>query len=86
MRTRWRRSEQLTNLPASISLLPLASRSAELKPVRNLWQYMHDNSFSNRVFSYYKNILDHSAGAWNRLTDQPWTIMSIGLRDWGYRL
>ena len=25
-----------------------------------------------------------SAGcyAWNRLTDQPWLIMSIGLRDW----
>ncbi len=24
----------------------------------------------------------HCCSAWNRLIDQPWTIMSIGLRDW----
>ncbi|SDE63674.1 putative transposase, partial [Belnapia rosea] len=23
--------------------------------------------------------------AWNRLVEQPWTIMSIGLRDWAHR-
>ena len=23
--------------------------------------------------------------AWNKLTNQPWTIMPIGLRDWAYR-
>jgi len=23
--------------------------------------------------------------AWNKLTDQPWRIMTIGLRDWAHR-
>jgi len=23
--------------------------------------------------------------AWNKLVDQPWSIMSIGARDWAYR-
>jgi len=31
------------------------------------------------------NILDHCSYAWNKLVDQPWTIMSIGLRDWAHR-
>ncbi len=37
---------------------------------------------SSRVFASYANIIDHCCYAWNRLTDQPWTIMSIGIRDW----
>jgi len=27
-------------------------------------------------------LVDHCCAAWNKLVDQPWTIMSIGLRDW----
>jgi hypothetical protein len=40
---------------------------------------------SNRIFNSYPDILDHCCSAWNKLTDQPWRIMSIGLRDWAYR-
>ena len=29
-------------------------------------------------------MIDHCCDAWNKLLDQPWTIMSIGLRDWAY--
>ena len=29
--------------------------------------------------------LDHCCEAGNKLTDQPWLIMSIGLRDWAHR-
>jgi transposase len=32
-------------------------------------------------FSGTTSILDHCSFAWNRLTDQPWRIMSIGLRQ-----
>jgi len=39
----------------------------------------------NRIFASYRDILDHCCAAWNKLTDQPWLIMSIGLRDWAYR-
>jgi hypothetical protein len=31
------------------------------------------------------DIFGHCRFAWNKLTDQPWHISSIGLRDWAYR-
>ena len=43
------------------------------------------NWLSNRVFHSYDNLVDHCCEAWNRLVDQPWKIMSIGLRDWAHR-
>ena len=44
--------------------------------------FMRDNWLSNRVFASHEDILDHCCDAWNKLVDQPWKIMSIGLRDW----
>ena len=46
---------------------------------------MRENWLSNRVFVSYSEILDHCCAAWNRLVEQPWRIMSIGLRDWAHR-
>jgi hypothetical protein len=43
---------------------------------------LRDNWLSSRVFGSYRDIVDHCCDAWNRLIDQPWIIMSIGLRDW----
>ncbi len=37
-----------------------------------------------RVFETYEYSLDAACEAWNRLIDQPWRIMSIGLRDWAH--
>ena len=45
-------------------------------------QYLRENGISNRVFTSYTDILDHCSDAWNKLVDQPGTIMSIGLREW----
>ncbi|MBV9479343.1 MAG: IS630 family transposase, partial [Acidobacteria bacterium] len=39
---------------------------------------------SNRVFPSDRAILDHCCYAWNRPIAQPWTIISIGLRDWAH--
>ncbi len=80
----WHLSPKL-KVPDNITLLSLPSKSPELNPVETIWQYMRDNWLSNRVFSSYPDILDHCCEAWNRLVDQPWTIMSIGLRQWAYR-
>ena len=44
-----------------------------------------ENWISNRIFASYSDILDHCCDAWNKLTDRPWLIMSIGLRDWAHR-
>ena len=71
-------------VPDNITLLPLPPRSPELNPVENIWQFMRDNWLSNRVFKSYEDILDHCCYAWNQLTQQPWKIMSIGLRDWAH--
>jgi hypothetical protein len=73
------------NIPPNITLLSLPPRSPELNPVENVWQFMRENWLSNRVFQSYKQIIDLCCEAWNKLVDQPWRIMSIGMREWAYR-
>jgi transposase len=77
----WHTANRL-KVPDNISLLPLPPRSPELNPTENVWQFMRQNWLSNRIFKGYDDILDHCCHAWNRLLDQPWKIMSLGLRDW----
>jgi putative transposase len=71
-------------IPGNITLMPLPPRAPELNPVENVWQFMRDNWLSNRIFQSYDDILDHCCAAWNKLIDQPWKIISIGLRDWAH--
>ena len=54
-------------------------------PAENVWQFMRDKWLSNRVFKSYDDILDQCCFAWNRLTDQPWRFISLGLRTWAHR-
>ena len=71
-------------VPPNITLMPLPSKCPELNPVENIWQFMRDNWLSNRIFKSYDDILDQCCFAWNRLADQPWRIMSIGLQKWAH--
>ena len=80
----WHLSHRLV-IPPNITDVRLPPKCPELNPVENVWQFMRDNWLSNRVFRSYENILDHCSDAWNRLANQPWTIMSIGLRQWAHR-
>jgi hypothetical protein len=80
----WHLSAKL-DIPDNITLMPLPPKSPELNPVENIWQFIRDNWLSSRVFQSYDDIVDHCCFAWNRLVDQPWTIMSIGLRNWAHR-
>lgn len=80
----WHLSKAL-EVPDTITLLPLPPKSPELNPVENVWQFIRENWLSNRIFTSYDDILDHCCHAWNKLIDQPWTIMSIGLRDWAHQ-
>jgi transposase len=79
----WHLSHQLA-IPPNLTLVPLPAKCPELNSVENIWQFIRDNWLSNRVFLSYDNILDHCCDAWNKLIDQPWVIMSIGLRDWAH--
>jgi hypothetical protein len=73
-------------VPANITLLPLPPKCPELNPVENIWQFMRDNWLSNRIFKSYDDIVDHCCGTWNKLVDQPWRIMAIGLRQWAHSM
>lgn len=77
----WHGSGELV-VPPNIALMPLPPRCPELNPVENVWQFMRDNWLSNRIFKSYDDIVDHCCCAWNNLVDQPWRIMSLGLRKW----
>ncbi len=79
----WHTTQRL-EIPENMTLLPLPPRAPELNPVENIWQFMRDNWLSNRVFKSYQDIVELSCEAWNKLIDQPWTIMSIGLRKWAH--
>ena len=79
----WHGSKTLV-IPANITLLHLPPRAPELNPVENLWQFLRDNWLSNKIFRSYDQILALCCEAWNKLVEQPWTIMSIGLRDWAH--
>ena len=79
----WHMSTKLI-VPDNITLLPLPPRSPELNPVENVWQFMRENWLSNRVFAGYDDIVALCCEAWNKLIDQPWRIMTIGLRDWAH--
>ena len=82
-RAGWHRTGKL-KLPKNLTIILLPSRSPELNPVENIWQYLRQNWLSNRVFDDYDAILAAGCDAWNRLIAQPETIMSIGMRDWAH--
>ncbi len=72
----WHLSGRLI-VPPNMTLIPF--------PQENIWQFLRDNWLSNRIFNCFDDIVDHCCEAWNKLINQPWRIMSIGLRDWAYR-
>ena len=82
-RAGWHTTARLV-VPKNITLIFLPSRSPELNPVENVWQYLRANWLSNRVFDSYDDIIDAACDAWNRLAAQPKTITSIGMREWAH--
>jgi len=46
--------------------------------------YLRQNWLFNRVFETYDKIVAAGCQAWNKLTQQPETISSIGMRKWAH--
>jgi transposase len=82
-RAGWHTTGKL-NVPKNITIILLPSKSPELNPVENIWQYLRANWLSNRIFETNDDIVDAACDAWNNLIDQPETITSIGMRDWAH--
>ena len=72
-----------SRLPKNITPILLPSRSPELNPVENIWQYLRANWLSNRVFDTYDEIIDAACDAWENSSPNP-TITSIGMREWAH--
>jgi putative transposase len=82
-RAGWHTTSQL-DMPDNITPIFLPSRSPELNPQENIWQYMRANWLSNRVFENYNAIIEAACEAWNNLMTMPDIITSIGLRKWAH--
>lgn len=80
---RWHTTRMLC-VPKNMTLIFLPSRSPELNPVEQIWQYLRSNFLSNRVFETYADIVDAACEAWSSLTENPETITSIGRRQWAH--
>lgn len=78
----WHQTGGSLEIPGNISLLALPPYSPELNPVENIWQYLRQNHFANRVFETYDAILTACCDAWNALAAQPDKITSIATRWW----
>ena len=77
----WHLSAKLA-VPDNITIVALPAKCPELNPHENVWQFMRDNWLSNRIFLTAHDLVDHCCDAWNKLEEQPWRIMSIGMREW----
>lgn len=82
-RAAWHATSKLV-MPYNITPILLPSRSPELNPVENIWQYMRANWLSNRVYESYDDIIEAICEAWNNLIALPDTIKSIGMREWAH--
>jgi hypothetical protein len=82
-RAGWHTTAKL-DMPNNITPIFLPSRSPELNPVENIWQYLRGNWLSNSVFENYDAIIDAACEAWQKLIAEPDTITSIGMREWAH--
>ncbi len=61
-RAAWHTTDAL-KWPRNITPILLPSRSPELNPVENIWQFLRANFLSNRVFETYEEIIDAACAA-----------------------
>lgn len=67
--------------PKNITPILLPSRSPELNPVEQVWQYLRASFLSNRDFETYDDIIEAACDVWRHLIAVPQTITSIGSHD-----
>ena len=80
----WHMSRDVAG-PDNITLLPLPPTCPDLNAEDNVWPFIRDNWLSNRILQAYDDIADRCCDACNRLVENPWRSMSVGMRDWAHR-
>ena len=77
----WHSSAKL-DVPENITIVLFPSRSPELNPVENIWQFLRDNWLSNRVFTSYDDIVDTAVRLGTSSSIDPGRSCQSALRDW----
>lgn len=77
----WHTTKKLDS-PNNISLLFLPPVSPELNPVEQVWNWLRQHEWSNRVFKNFDDIVEVCSETWNAFTQLPDLIASIGHRQW----
>ena len=70
-----------SSIPDNITV-PLPPRSPE--PGGECLAIHARQLVANRIFKSYEDIVALCCQAWNNLIDQPWKIMSLGMRKWAH--
>jgi len=83
-RAGWHTTPKLAIPRRNITPISCLRAARRLNPVENVWQYLHANWLSNRVFENYGAIIDAACDAGRKLVAQPETITSIGMRNWAH--
>jgi DDE superfamily endonuclease len=76
----WHMSTHLTG-PPKMTIIALSPKSPELGRKRLA---VHARQLALQPRLIYDDLVDHCCTAGNNLIDQPWRIMSMGLRDWAH--
>lgn len=77
-----RRTTAVLDVPATLSLSHLPSRSPERNPQENVGPLLRQTYLSNRVFDGYEAIVEACCKAWNALLGETGRIASIATRSW----
>lgn len=72
----WHTTDKL-KMPENITIIKIPPSSPELNPAEKPWQYLKDNSLSNRIFDSYEEIVDACETAWNKLLAEAGRIKSL---------
>ena len=71
-------------VPDNITLRTAPGQGARVEPRReHLAVHAREFNIKPRSSPLTATFFDHCCDAWNKLTDRPWLIMSIGLRNSG---
>ena len=80
-RAAWHRSQSL-QVPHNITLFLLPPYSPELNPVEQVWQWLRQHFWANRVFTDYEDIMEACCEAWNVFAKDSKTVSSLCTRKW----
>ena len=80
-RATWHTTKKL-QIPDNITIIYLPPYCPEPNPIEQIWDFLRENSLSNRIFGSRDSLLEAICWAWNRLRELPEKITEISTREW----